>query len=91
MSVINNVTAMEVATMTDAPSTTAVPTPDEQRVAAFNELLFAGTPQGDVGSLTLSQMLVQQVTTLGTTVGVDLGAKVAGVISQSFNKLANMP
>ncbi|MGP6457511.1 type III secretion system inner rod subunit SctI [Enterobacter ludwigii] len=76
--------------MAVAPSATAVPAPDGEQIAAFNKLLLAGTPQGNVGSLTPSQMLVQQVTTLGATVGVDLGAKVAGAVSQSINKLANM-
>lgn len=90
MSAINSVTAMDVASMAAAPSATAVPAPDGEQIYAFNKLLFAGTPQGDVGSLTPSQMLVQQATTLGATVGVDLGAKVAGAVSQSVNKLANM-
>lgn len=90
MSVINSVTSMNVATMAAAPSATAVPTPDGEQIAAFNKLLFAGTPQGDLGNLTPSQMLVQLATTVGTTVGVDLGAKVVGVVSQSVNKLANM-
>lgn len=90
MSVINSVTAMDVATMAAAPSTTTVPAPDGAQITAFNKLLFAGTPQGDVGNLTPSQMLVQQATTLGATVGVDLGAKMAGAVSQSVNKLVNM-
>ncbi|MBJ9048909.1 type III secretion system inner rod subunit SctI [Citrobacter braakii] len=90
MSVINSVTAMNVATMDATPSTTAVPTADGEQIAVFNKLLFAGMQQGDLGNLTPSQMLVQLATTLGTTVGVDLGAKVAGAVSQSVNKLANM-
>lgn len=90
MSVINSVTKMDFAFMPAAPSTTAIPAPDSEQTGAFNKLMFAGTPQGDVGSLTPSQMLVQQATTLGTIVGVDLGAKVAGAVSQSVNKLANM-
>lgn len=90
MSVINNVTAVDVATMTAALPATAVPAPDGGQVSAFNKLLFAGTPQGDAGSLTPSQMLVQQARTLEATVGADLGAKVAGAVSQSINKLANM-
>lgn len=90
MSVTNKVTAMDVATMAAVPSATVVPVPDGEQIATFNQLLFAGTPKGDVGSLTPSQMLVQQATILGATVGVDLGAKVAGAVSQSVNKLANM-
>ena len=90
MSAINSVTAMDVASMAAAPSATAVPALDGEQIYAFNKLLFAGTPQGGVGSLTPSQMLMQQATTLVATVGVDLGAKVAGAVSQSVNKLANM-
>lgn len=90
MSVINSVTAMDVATLAAAPSATAVPAPDGEQIAAFNKLLFAGSPQGGVGSVTPSQMLVQQATTLGTAVCVDLGAKMAGAVSQSVNKLVNM-
>lgn len=90
MSAINSVTAMDVATMAVAPSATTVSVPDGEQIGVFSKLLFAGTQQGDVGSLTPSQMLVQQATTLGATVGVDLGAKVAGAVSQSVNKLANM-
>lgn len=90
MSAINSVTAMDIASMAAAPSATAVPAPDGEQISAFHKLLFAGTPQGDVGSLTPSHMLVQQATMLGATVGVDLGAKVAGAVSQSVNKLANM-
>lgn len=90
MSVINSVTAVNAATMSAAPPATAVSAPDNGQIAAFNNLLFTGTPQGDAGSLTPSQMLVQQATILGATVGVDLGAKVAGAVSQSVNKLANM-
>ena len=46
MSAINSVTAMDVATMAAAPSATVVPAPDGEQIAAFNKLLFAGTPQG---------------------------------------------
>lgn len=91
MSMINSVTpTMDVATGIVAPATSTQQGQGSDSISAFNKLLFAGTPQGDVRNLPPSQMLVQQaVTTLGVT-SVDLGAKVAGVLSQSVNKLANM-
>ena len=67
------------------------PPPDPQAASAFRQLLFAGSPTGEqVSALSPAEMLLQQASTLNTTVGVDLGAKIAGAVSQSVNKLANM-
>lgn len=63
---------------------------DQQAADVFSQLLQAGTPRGDVGTLSPEQMLLRQADTVAISVGVDLGAKVAGVVSQSVNKLANM-
>ncbi len=90
MSTINSVTAVDVSTMAGAHAAPELHAPSGDHITMFNKLLFAGAPHTDVGSLSPSEMLLQQATTLGATVGVDLGAKVAGAVSQSVNKLANM-
>ncbi|WP_186381407.1 type III secretion system inner rod subunit SctI [Yersinia mollaretii] len=90
MSMINNVAAVDFSAMSSTLNAPKLSVASREKISAFNQLLYAGTPQGDVGSLSPSQMLMQQATTLGTTVSVDLGAKIAGAVSQSVNKLANM-
>lgn len=90
MSMINSLNTMHAATMAAAPSQPAIQAPKGDQATMFNKLLFAGTPQGDVDVLTPAQMLTQQVSIMGAVTGVDLGAKVAGAVSQSVNKLANM-
>lgn len=90
MSTINNVAAVDFAATSSALNAPKISEESSEKISAFNQLLYAGTPQGDVGTLSPPQMLMQQATVLGTTVGVDLGAKIAGSVSQSVNKLANM-
>lgn len=64
-------------------ATSAPPTQDQ--ASAFHQLLYAGTSMTSP-----DQMLVKQLDTLNMAVGVDLGAKIAGSVSQSINKLVNM-
>ncbi|WP_193771878.1 type III secretion system inner rod subunit SctI [Obesumbacterium proteus] len=90
MSMINNVAAVDFAATSSTLNAPKLSEGSSETISAFNQLLYAGTPQGDVGTLSPPQMLMQQATVLGTTVGVDLGAKIAGSVSQSVNKLANM-
>ncbi|AMO79803.1 MAG: type III secretion system inner rod subunit SctI [Enterobacterales bacterium] len=90
MSMINNVAAVDFAATSSTLNAPKLSEGSSEKISAFNQLLYAGTPQGDVGTLSPPQMLMQQATVLGTTVGVDLGAKIAGSVSQSVNKLANM-
>ncbi|WP_261372436.1 type III secretion system inner rod subunit SctI [Yersinia aldovae] len=90
MSMINSSAATDLAASAKTLNAPALSVASSEKVTAFNKLLYAGTPQGDVGVLSPPQMLVQQANILSTTVGVDLGAKIAGAVSQSVNKLANM-
>jgi len=93
MNKINNVAVTDLAANIRAfgtPESNESNVASSEKVTAFNKLLYAGTPQGDVGALSPSQMLTQQANILSTTVGVDLSAKIAGSVSQSVNKLANM-
>ncbi|BAE74569.1 Type III secretion needle MxiH like protein [Sodalis glossinidius str. 'morsitans'] len=55
--------------------------------AAFSQLLYGAAP---VTSLSPHDMLVRQAAIFGVTSGIDLGAKVAGSVAQSINKLVNM-
>lgn len=63
---------------------------DDQAANTFSQLLHAGASHQDVGTLSPEQMLLRQADTMTFTIGVDLGAKVAGSVSQAVNKLANM-
>lgn len=90
MSMISSTAAIDSITATDIVNTSDFSTIRSEKVAVFNKLLYGGTDQGDVGTLSPTQMLAQQATLMGTTVGVDLGAKIAGAVAQSVNKLANM-
>lgn len=74
-------------------ATTAVtPTAEygQDQVDKFNQLIFAGTPSGEAIAISPEEALSTQIAMTKLTVGVDLGAKVAGTTSQSFNKLTNM-
>lgn len=64
--------------------------PDGQAAQTFKNMLYAGTASGAVESLSPEQMLQQQAKILTLSVGVDLGAKIAGSAAQTVNKLANM-
>ncbi|MFP1892470.1 type III secretion system inner rod subunit SctI [Lonsdalea quercina] len=90
MSILSSTAAIDSSAVYGTLHSSDADVPSSEKVSAFNKLLYAGTPQGDVGQLSPSQMLAQQATLMGTTVSVDLGAKVAGAVSQSVNKLANM-
>ncbi|SCM50675.1 type III secretion system inner rod subunit SctI [Hafnia alvei] len=90
MSMINNAAAVDYAATSSAINAPKLSEASSEKISAFNQLLYAGTPPGDVGALSAPQMLMRQAATLGTTVGVDLRAKIAGSVSQSVNKLANM-
>lgn len=54
---------------------------------AFGQLLYGVAP---AASLSPHDMLVRQAEIFGVTSGIDLGAKVAGSVAQSINKLVNM-
>jgi len=90
MNMINSTAASYLATNSGEIAASPLNSATSEKATAFNKLLYAGMPQGDVGALSPQQMLVRQAETLSTTVGVDLGAKIAGAVSQSVNKLANM-
>ncbi len=64
--------------------------PDGQAAQTFKNMLYAGTASGAVETLSPEQMLQQQAKILTLSVGVDLGAKIAGSAAQTVNKLANM-
>ncbi|MBG6245246.1 EscI/YscI/HrpB family type III secretion system inner rod protein [Candidatus Symbiopectobacterium sp. 'North America'] len=64
--------------------------PDSQAAQTFKNVLYAGTASGAVETLSPEQMLQQQAKILTLSVGVDLGAKIAGSAAQTVNKLANM-
>ncbi|MCW2486829.1 type III secretion system inner rod subunit SctI [Candidatus Symbiopectobacterium sp. NZEC127] len=68
----------------------AMDAPDSQAAQTFKQMLYAGTVSGAVETLSPEQMLQQQAKILTLSVGVDLGAKVAGSAAQTVNKLANM-
>lgn len=68
----------------------AVDTPDSDKAQTFTNMLYADTASGAVRTLSPEQMLQQQAKILTLSVGVDLGAKVAGSAAQTVNKLANM-
>lgn len=59
-----------------------------QQEALFTRLL-QGQGNHDINS-DPQQALMMQASNMALTVSVDVGAKTAGVISQSINKLANM-
>ncbi|QZN95369.1 type III secretion system inner rod subunit SctI [Symbiopectobacterium purcellii] len=64
--------------------------PDSQAAQTFKQMLNGGAVSGAVETLSPEQMLQQQAKILTLSVGVDLGAKVAGSAAQTVNKLANM-
>ncbi|MFT8211844.1 MAG: type III secretion system inner rod subunit SctI [Symbiopectobacterium sp.] len=68
----------------------AIDTPESPMAQTFKNMLYAGTVSGAVETLSPDQMLQQQAKILTLSVGVDLGAKVAGSAAQTVNKLANM-
>ncbi|MFI0488737.1 MAG: type III secretion system inner rod subunit SctI [Yersinia sp. (in: enterobacteria)] len=90
MNIINSTEVADLSANASRISPPELSVASSEKVTAFNKLLYAGTSQGDVGALAPQQMLMQQASMLSTAVGVDLGAKIAGSLSQSVNKLANM-
>nr|AFH88809.1 putative type III secretion system protein SsaI [Candidatus Sodalis melophagi] len=68
--------------LTAAPAEASV-----DAAAAFSQLLYGVAP---LGALSPHDMLVRQVAIFGMTSSIDLGAKIAGSMAQSINKLVNM-
>ncbi|MGX8940122.1 type III secretion system inner rod subunit SctI [Symbiopectobacterium sp. Eva_TO] len=71
-------------------SVDAMDASDSQAAQTFKNMLYAGTASGAAETLSPEQMLQRQAKILTLSVGVDLGAKIAGSAAQTVNKLANM-
>ena len=51
MSMINNVAAVDFAATSSTLNAPKLSEGSSEKISAFNQLLYAGTPQGDVGTL----------------------------------------
>lgn len=88
MTISQNISPDSGCDSVDAVS--AMDAPDSQAAQTFKQMLYGGTVSGAVETLSPEQMLQQQSKILTLSVGVDLGAKIAGSAAQTVNKLANM-
>lgn len=83
-------------TITNGPMATGVqPTTisaeqTQQQAETFDKLLRSGSPSGNPRELSPQEMLIRQIDMVWLTVSIDLGAKLAGSVSQSINKLVSM-